>query len=192
MTDTPKKTGPSIARGQSKQSYGTPPELKEAVEARFGKIIFDLAADGDNTLHDLYFSEEDNAFDYDWHKIGIDDGSKDTGWLWLNPTYNNIGEWAEKCADEVHKGARILFHVPASTGAGWYWDHVKPHSHVLHLRQRVTYIGATDAYPKDSIIGVYAWGLTGESPWSWLTKEASKAVKERTTKLKADIAAGRV
>ncbi len=49
MTTTPKKTGPSMNRGTSKQNYKTPDDFMDAVKKRFGKIIFDLAANGDNT-----------------------------------------------------------------------------------------------------------------------------------------------
>lgn len=191
-TDTPKKTGPSMARGSSKQDYATPPEFIYAVKARFGPIIFDLAASIENAVHkERFYNEQCDSLKQDWHQIHMDHFTH-SGWLWLNPPFADIGTWAKKCAEESQYGARILFLVPASTGSGWYWNHVKPHAHVLHLRQRITFLGATDAYPKDMILAVYAYGLTGESPWSWLTKEAAKQVKERTTKLKADIAAGRV
>lgn len=183
-TDTPKKTGPSINRGTSKQDYETPPEFMQAVERRFGKIDFDLACESSTRKAERYYTPESDALKHDWHCLN--------GWLWLNPPFSNIGDWAKKCAEESQYGARILFLVPASTGSGWYWNYVKPYAHVLHLRQRITFLGATDAYPKDMVLAVYAFGLTGESAWSWLTKEAAKAVKERTTKLKADIAAGRI
>lgn len=184
MNDTPKKTGPSINRGSSNQSYETPPEFMGAVVRRFGRMDFDLACDIGTRKAGRYFTEQDNALIQDWHLLD--------GWLWLNPPFSDIGTWAKKCAEESQYGAKILFLVPASTGSGWYWNYVKPYAHVLHLRQRLTFMGATDGYPKDMVLCVYAYGLTGESSWSWLTKEAAKQVKERTTKLKADIAAGRV
>lgn len=184
MTDAPKKTGPSINRGSSTQTYETPPEFMGAVERRFGKMQFDLACEPATRKAVCYYTEQDDALIQHWHLL--------KGWSRLNPPFSDIGTWAKKCAEESQLGARILFLVPASTGSGWYWNYVKPYAHVLHLRQRITFMGATDAYPKDLVLCVYAYGLTGESPWSWLTKEAAKAVKERTTKLKADIAAGRV
>lgn len=179
MTTTPKKTGPSMNRGTSKQDYETPPEFMEAVERRFGKIKFDLAAEVHTRKAELYFSQETDSLKQNWSAI--------PGWLWLNPPFSNIGDWAKKCAEETQYGARILFLVPASTGSGWYWNHVKPHAHVLHLRQRITFMGAPDAYPKDMLLAVFAYGLTGESAWSWLTKEAAKRVKERTIKIKAEL-----
>lgn len=178
-----KKTGPSINRGGSKQTYETPPEFMGAVERRFGLMTFDLACAKETRKAANYYTEEDDALQQNWNIL--------PGWLWLNPPFSDIGTWAKKCADESQYGARILFLVPASTGSGWYWNYVKPYAHVLHLRQRITFMGATDGYPKDMILACYTYGLTGESPWSWLTKEAAKQVKERTTKLRAEIAAAK-
>jgi phage N-6-adenine-methyltransferase len=172
-----KKTGPSINRGGSNQSYETPPEFMEPVQRRFGRIAHDLACEPHTRKAECYYTKEDDALKQNWCLLN--------GWLWLNPEYSDIGTWAKKCAEESQLGAKILFLVPASTGSGWYWNYVKPYAHVLHLRHRITFLGATDAYPKDLILAVYAFGLTGESPWSWLTPEAAKMVKERTTKRKA-------
>lgn len=192
MSDTPKKTGPSINRGSSKQDYSTPPEFMYAVRSKFGRIVFDLAADRENAQHHDFYHEQCDSLKQDWHQIHLNQSDPHNGFLYLNPPFSDIGTWAKKCAEESQLGARILFLVPASTGSGWYWNYVKPYAHVLHLRQRITFMGAPDAYPKDLVLCVYFAGLTGESPWSWLTKDAAKAVKERTTKLKAEIAAGRI
>lgn len=168
ITDTPKKTGPSIDRLNSRQDYATPPDFMEAVTKRFGKISFDLAASAENAKAPRFFTEQDDALDQHWHLLP----EAAEGWLFLNPPYKNIGDWAEACAEESQKGTRILFLVPASTGSGWYWNHIKPYAYVLHLRQRISFVGETNPYPKDLILAAYAHGLTGDQPWDWKGKRS--------------------
>jgi len=45
-----KRTGPSIARGSSKQDYATPRSFIAAVEKRFGPLSWDLAAHRENKV----------------------------------------------------------------------------------------------------------------------------------------------
>lgn len=164
---TERKAGPSMARHTSKQDYATPPEFMAAVRSRFGRIIYDLAADSTNSqCGDFYFSKEQDAFQFDWHKIGIDDGSRERGFLWLNPEFGNIEPWAKKCAEEMKLGARILFLVPASVDSKWYWKHVAPYASVLALKQRICFDGK-NPFPKGLILAVYAYGLKGFQPWDW-------------------------
>jgi phage N-6-adenine-methyltransferase len=101
-----KKTGAGFNRGSSKQDYATPPDFMSAVEKRFGLVAFDLAASANNSKHANYFSESDNSLVQEWHKI--------PGNLWLNPPFDPITPWAQKCASESILGATIFFLVPAS------------------------------------------------------------------------------
>ena len=172
-TNPPKKTGPSMARGKSKQDYETPPEFMEAVRNRFERPIWDLAAAPENARCYHYYTKEDDSLTKDWHKIHSDrqlKGEKD-GFLWLNPPFSNIEPWAEKCAAEMKLGARILFLVPASVDSVWYWKHVAPHACVLALKQRICFDGK-NGFPKGLILAVYAYGLKGFQPWDWKGKRA--------------------
>jgi len=51
-------SGPSVSTDDSKQDYGTPWELIDAVTKRFGPISFDLAAHANNKKHPRYFAPE--------------------------------------------------------------------------------------------------------------------------------------
>ncbi len=100
---------------QSKQDYGTPGNLVQALEYKLGeKISFDLAASLHNAKRDNYFTESDNSLVQDWHKI--------KGLLWLNPPFSNIGLWAAKCLKESKLGAHIAMLTPASVGTNWFAD----------------------------------------------------------------------
>jgi phage N-6-adenine-methyltransferase len=144
----------------SKQDIETPPDLIAAVEGRFGPLAFDLASDGFNAKADRYYTPHHNSLAQPWHRLA--------GWLWLNPPYGReIGIWAKKCADEMQLGATILFLTPASVGAEWYRWYVRPFAHSLFLWPRIKFVGEPAGYPKDCMLSVFAYGLTGDSIWQW-------------------------
>lgn len=150
---------PAQKRGESRQDYGTPPELKAALERRFGPLAFDLAATAENTLvPGAYFDEWRNSLVQDWARIG--------GTLFLNPPFAQIMPWAKKCRAEAEQGARILMLVPAAVGSVWFATHVHRHALVLALVGRITFVGETQPYPKDCMIAAYGWGV-GFDCWRW-------------------------
>jgi len=160
MKTTTEKTGASFNRATSKQDYATPDDFIAAVVARFGPLAFDLAAHAGNHVTPKYFTKAQDSFAQDWHKIG--------GLLWLNPEFSNIAPWAQKCADESSRGAKILFLVPASVGSNWFANYVLPRSWVQFLNGRLMFKGATDPYPKDCLLAAYGFGSPGKcETWKW-------------------------
>ena len=144
-----KVTGATFKRGQSKQNYATPPELRDAIVKRFGYPTWDLAASAENYFSPpgKYYDEAHNAFSYDWHKIG--------GLLWLNPPFGDIAPWAVRCHEEARQGARILLLVPASVGAAWFQNHVHDFaSHIYFLSPRICFDGK-GPFPKDCLLADY-------------------------------------
>ena len=57
--------------------------------------------------------------------------------------------------------------MPASVGSNWFRDHVFQKSLVLFLNNRIKFVGAKDAYPKDCIIAAYGFGAPGFEMWRW-------------------------
>ncbi len=148
-----------MARGKSKQDYATPPDFMQAIHRRFGEPAFDLAASTANSKCDVaFFSEADDSLTQEWHRI--------SGWLWLNPPFDNIAPWAEKCRKESAMGARILFLTPASIGANWFADYVYGGAVVLALQGRLCFDGIAP-YPKDCMLSVFSNGLSGFGVWKW-------------------------
>jgi hypothetical protein len=47
---------------------------------------------------------------------------------------SKVQAWVEKCRNEAARGRRVVAHLPASTGAPWFHDHVLPHATVYFLR----------------------------------------------------------
>jgi phage N-6-adenine-methyltransferase len=153
------RTGPTINRKGSKQNYGTPPDFIRAVEGRFGKIVFDLAAERSNAKAKLFYTEADDSLKQPWHKLG--------GLLWLNPPFSNIEPWAKACYHESVRGAEIAFLTPASIGSNWFRNFVHEHAYVLALNGRLKFEGCADPYPKDCILSIFGRGIHGFDVWKW-------------------------
>lgn len=148
--------------GRSCQTYGTPWEFIRAVEARFGPLVCDLAASSENAKAPAFYSKEGNALVQDWHL------DYPTGNLWLNPPFEDIGPWAEKCAAESTKRhGFILLLTPASIGSNWFAAHVNRKAMVLGLSPRLQFEGTTAPYIKDLALSVYGHGLSGADCWRW-------------------------
>jgi phage N-6-adenine-methyltransferase len=157
------KTGASFARGQSRQTYATPKDFINAVVNRFGSLGFDLAADAQNTKAKRYYTEADNSLIQPWHCIEV------RGALFLNPPFDNIAPWAEKCAYEARLGAKILFLTPASVGSNWFADYVHQKALVLALTGRLCFdpLHPKWGYPKDCILSCYNIEQINFGVWRW-------------------------
>lgn len=152
-------TGASNNRHRSKQDYETPWAFIRAVEARFGPLWFDLAADAKNTKSAAYFSELDDSLKQPWHEMA--------GLLWLNPPFANIAPWAKKCAEEARLGARILLLTPASVDSNWWDAYVHACAGVLFVNPRISFDGK-NPYPKPMALSCYNMLPAGSyMPWRW-------------------------
>lgn len=164
---------PAQKPGSSKQDYGTPWEFIDAVEDRFGKLAWDLAASADNcvvrnVLGDRsasFFSERENSLAQEWRHLG--------DLLWLNPPFDQIAKFAEKCATEADPRARILFLVPASVCSNWFWKWVRPHA-IVYCIDRIQFVGTEHVYPKDLVLAGFGFGATGLGRWRWRGKESKR------------------
>jgi hypothetical protein len=172
--------GPRVTSGRdSEQIVCTPRELLDAVEARFGKLDFDLAATRENSVvggdGDSHFGSGsalcNDSLGADWSQV--------EGRLWLNPPFAAIRIWARKCA-ETPTGSttrRIFLLVPLTT-ATWACDFVHGKALVLALVPRVKFVGHKTAFPKDIMIAVF-----GEPPgfevWQWKPRRTAKRKKAR-------------
>lgn len=165
----------------SKQDHATPPVLVGAIERHFGCSFFvDLAANADNAKCLQFISTEVNSLDQEW-KAGFDREMNDhdlfrldTLAAWLNPPFRGIDPWMEKCREESAKGCRIVSLTLASLGTGWYRKHVEGNALSLVLRKRVTFLGQKDPFPKELMVTLWGFGLTGLAFWdppAWAVRE---------------------
>jgi DNA (cytosine-5)-methyltransferase 1 len=157
---------PKQKPGRSKQDYGTPPEFMRAIEHRFGKVTFDLAASPHNAKAERYFALE-NGFDslkQNWKEPELG------GVRWLNPPFSDIEPWAAKCAECRWLPVWTLLLTPASIGSLWYARHVLRRGHVDGI-SRITFVGETTPYPKDLMLSCFGFGVSGNGFWQWNKKE---------------------
>jgi len=160
-------SGAANHRHTSNQEVATPRDLLDAIERRFGKITFDLAAIPDNTTASNFFSPECNALNQNqtWPTEGIN---------WLNPPFSNVAPWAERCRtwlDGAQPNALTLLLVPASVDSNWWLEHVSRSARVLALNPRVKFVGHKDPFPKPLTLCVYdarfRIQLACVEPWRW-------------------------
>lgn len=154
---------PKQKPGASRQDYETPPDFMHAVERRFGKVTFDLAASPHNAKAKQFFALENgvNALMQDWRdpKLGKV--------RWLNPPFENLGDWASKCATECRwLPVWTLLLTPASIGSLWYARYVLRRAHVDGV-SRIKFVGETQSYPKDLSLSAYGYGVSGHGFWQW-------------------------
>lgn len=163
-------TKDKLVSSTSKQDYGTPPELVQAIERDFSKIAFDLAATAQNTVAPFFISKDasndsilaDWLADYNYHKRN--------GVLWLNPPFEKVRPWMEKCRDESAKGARILSLTKASLDANWYQDVVAPNAASWILKDRVKFVGCDYVFTQALMLSEWGTGKRGLGFWDWKRK----------------------
>lgn len=152
---------PAQKPGLSKQTYETPSLFVQAAAMMLGIDHFavDLAADGENHKAPYWYSEADDTFTKDWHKI--------VGWCWLNPPFSHLAPWVQKACVESQRGARVAVLLPAGVSTEWYAQYVHERAHVLFVRPRLTFVGETDPYPKDLMLALFDGVRTGTGCWKW-------------------------
>ena len=149
---------------RSKQDYGTPPELLDSLKKYLGidQFDYDLAASNENHVAPKWYTESDDALKQSWHE------DIHEGWGFCNPPYANITPWVKKAYEESREGASIVMLLPASVGSNWWSEWVHEKALVLFVSPRITFVGASDPYPKDCAILVYKrWYSPDYKTWNW-------------------------
>jgi hypothetical protein len=154
------------------QERGTPQALVDQIAKQFGvEFSIDLAADNDNHKTMYFIGEKENSLICDWKAmIGAAGDNKSTACGWLNPPFKSVGPWMEKCKIESAKGCKIISLTLSSLGSNWYREHVDGKALTLILRDRVTFDGCKDAFPKELMLSLWGFNMNGLSFWSWKGK----------------------
>jgi phage N-6-adenine-methyltransferase len=174
----------------STQDHATPPVFLGAVQLQYGcRLTLDLAATADNRKCGRFLSPEFNSLHQDWKTIleeGGDPFLDEHAAAWLNPPFRGVDPWMEKCKTESAKGCRIVTLTLASLGTGWYRDHVEGNTLSLVLRKRIVFLGQKDPFPKELMVTLWGFGLTGFGFWdppAWAVRqdaEGEKSILEGT------------
>lgn len=164
------KTGPTINRYKSEQDVQTPRSFLDAVESRFGKIGFDLAANASNKVVDdnAFFDPKYlSALDVDWQNLF----AKTYAMVcWLNPPYGDIGPWVKKCAEDMkHRQGLTLVLIPVAPDTIYYRKYIEGQCLEIPLSPRLKFVGHKSGFPKPLMLLVYGFGLSGkQNTWVWL------------------------
>jgi phage N-6-adenine-methyltransferase len=165
---------------EAKQDYATPHEFVRAVEQEYAvSMMLDLAANEENAKCDHFLALPMNSLSVDWVEAlrlrpPLDDSRP---CAWLNPPFRGIDPWMEKCKVESAKGMRIVSLTLASIGTAWYRKHVEGGALSLVLRRRITFVGQPTGFPKELMITLWGFGMTGLGFWTppaWAVKESPK------------------
>lgn len=149
--------------GRSRQDYGTPESILEAVKRLMQISVFalDAAASPDNAVASRYYTVDDDGLAQPWHESGV---------TWWNPPYGQCGRWAAKADAEASFGRVSVGLIPTSVGSNWWYTFVHRRAHVKFLNGRVTFVGCTAPFPKDVALVIYGnpvrWPV-GYDIWAW-------------------------
>jgi phage N-6-adenine-methyltransferase len=161
----------------SKQDYQTPASFIEAVERRYGKLTFDLAATAENTQAPVFLSKEEDSLTRDWNAIA----SSYPGVFWLNPEFAGVEPWFEKASQALERGldgSLLAVLSLASVGSAWFARHVHLRARVVALRGRLTFVGEPQPFNRDLMLSVY--GLRpGFEVWDWRTPKEKDPCQPR-------------
>ena len=166
-------TMPLQKPGRSKQDYSTPADFLAAVKAKLQIQAFDwdFAADAFNAKAPNYYSIENSALartGTQWAEVLLSGWH----WGWLNPPFNDIAPWAERCRQVREAQRSIALLIPAAVGANYFRDFIDGHAHVLLLNGRLAFIEGhpKDLYPKDCVLCLFSpWVEPGYEVWNWRT-----------------------
>lgn len=157
------KTGATLNRGKSDQNTETLWEFIHAVEAHWNvDIALDLASEEATKKAPRCITPELDTFQADWaallgHNVG-----------WLNPEYDPVDRWLEKCVWEVERGARFFTLTRGAVDTNWFWDLIYPNAAIYAVQPRITFVGHTAPYPFPLILST--WGMAFKeklSAWRW-------------------------
>lgn len=147
----------------SRQDFETPPEFISAIEQRWGPLDVDLACYEHTKKAPIGITKEIDSLSLPWAELFFGQN------LFLNPEFNDIPRWAEKCAIEgplLGRG-RIFFLTPASIGTNWFAEHVQNKAMVLGVSPRMKFVGEKDPYPKDLMLSIFTPGVFGFGSWRY-------------------------
>lgn len=157
------KVSPIVGRAKGDHDVGTPANILNACRLVFGQIAFDLAGSVTNHVHTKYYSVEQDTLHPEtrWPMYAPHWKFQPHGhetyerWLWLNPPYDYVEPWMDRCAHEMENGRNIMVLIPASVGARWWARWVDPYAYVLPLTGRLKFIGHTNTFPRDLALCLY-------------------------------------
>lgn len=118
----------------SRNDWSTPDHIYKPLDEIFS-FSFDLAASKENAKAPLYLTEAEDALGFEWSIVNLisrarcKEGVRPNLNCWLNPPYNNIGSWMEKCLEAQSNKLTVVALLPNRTDRPWFRNIVMSNSH---------------------------------------------------------------
>jgi phage N-6-adenine-methyltransferase len=160
-----------MIRTEGRQNWRTPKSVFFALDSEF-RFQLDVAADDENHLCPLYYTEADNALAREW-----------IGPAFLNPPFSDgeykgergLSAWLLKAREQADLGGTVVVLAPGDWSPGWFWKHVYGHAREIRLAYpRINYDSPCGTKKSGangpSFVLVYRPGVTRQSlivPWTW-------------------------
>ena len=131
--------------------WSTPDDLFAELNGIF-HFDLDACASPANAKCTRYFTKEQDALRRTWR-----------GTVWMNPPYGReIAAFMRKAHEESLAGATVVCLVPSRTDTDW-WHRYAKRGHVIFLRGRLKFGGASTSAPFPSAIVIFWGGRLGQA-----------------------------
>ena len=131
------------------KDYGTPLDVFQACDKRFGPFVLDAAALDYNAKCPNFITPNDNSLKTDWLKFLEMKGKFPMGTrrVWLNPPYVNLMDWVRKSINERTKnGMQVTLCLPSDTDTFWFHKLMSVPCSMFFTRGRIHFLKA-DGHP---------------------------------------------
>ena len=133
----------------TRDDWGTPQALFDALNDEFGPFDLDAAADQHNAKCARCYTSADDGLAQPWNARRV----------WLNPPYGHrLIDWVRKAELETREGRAELVCclLPARTDPRWFQEIVLPHAlEIRFLPGRLRFEGAAGPAPFGSLVVVF-------------------------------------
>lgn len=123
------------------QTVLTPEWFIDQLVDSYGALGYDPCTTAWNPLKAKVFStEETNGLKISWARMSVK-----YGWIYVNPPYDDLKCWLDKCLQEAEAGAKILLLGPIRPWRTWFCDLTKNYD-VISLAP-LAFRGEKSAFP---------------------------------------------
>jgi site-specific DNA-methyltransferase (adenine-specific) len=108
----------------------TPPDILADLEKKYGDYFDPCPRNPDF-----------DGLEIDWPRHG---------WVYVNPPYSNITEWAKKAYHEHLKGCNVIMLIPARTDTRYFHDYINEKAEIKFIKGRLKYVNPITGESKGS------------------------------------------
>ena len=114
--------------------WRTPKEIYEKLDDEFN-FVADMAANDDNHLHEVYFTEETNSLENNWRELVSDAYGycEKSSFVYVNPPYSDPMPWIKKATEAKYDGLGTVMLLNADTSVGWFAEAYKTVSEIRFI-----------------------------------------------------------